>query len=151
MALDDDIRVLSGVDLFAELGAEELRLLAFGAETVRIRAGQQIYREGDTATCAFVIKSGRMVLYRNFDGVSQSLSRLDAGAILGEMALITPTTRLTHAGAETEAQLLRLNRSLFRRILEEYPESAARLHRNMVANLHAFLKSIERIGPKFSE
>ncbi|MEO3389410.1 cyclic nucleotide-binding domain-containing protein [Mesorhizobium sp. CAU 1741] len=151
MALDDDIRILSGVGLFAELSAEQLRLLAFGAESVRFRAGQEIFREGAQADCAFVVTSGRVVLYRDHDGEAVAVSRLEAGSIIGELALIAPTTRLTYAAAETDVQLIRLNRTLFRRILEEYPEAAAHLHQRMSADLHEFLKKIERIAPKFSE
>ena len=64
MALDDDIRILSGVGLFAELTQEQLRLLAFGAETMRFAAGREIYRENATADCAYVIARGEVVLYR---------------------------------------------------------------------------------------
>ena len=34
MALDDDIRILSGVRLFEGFTREQLRLMAFGAETI---------------------------------------------------------------------------------------------------------------------
>ena len=39
MSLDDDIRVLTGVDLFDGFTQEQLRLLAFGAENTRLPAG----------------------------------------------------------------------------------------------------------------
>lgn len=151
MALDDDIRILSGVGLFAELGEEQLRLLAFGAETARYRAGQEIYREGASADCAYVVASGTVVLYRDQDGQAVAVSRLSEGGIMGELAMIAPTTRLTYAAAETDVQLIRLKRSLFRRILEEYPETAAYLHQQMSENLHEFLRKIEKIAPKFAE
>jgi CRP-like cAMP-binding protein len=46
---------------------------------------------------------------------------------------------------------IRLNRSLFRRILEEYPEAAAELHAKMLDELQAFLKNIERLSSRFTE
>ena len=150
MALDDDIRILSGVGLFSELAAEELRLLAFGAESVRFGAGQEIYREGVAADCAYVVASGRVVLYRAVEGEAVAVSRLGPGAILGELALIAETSRLTYAAAETDAELIRLGRTLFRRILEEYPDAAAALHGRMTAELQAFLERIERLAPKFA-
>ena len=151
MALDDDIRILSGVELFSELNAEQLRLLAFGAEVARFRAGREIYREGITADCAYVVVAGTVVLYRDHEGEAVVVSRVRPGAILGELALIAPTTRLTYAAAETDVELIRLNRALFRRILEEYPEAAFRLHQRISENLHAFLQDIERVAPKFAD
>ena len=102
MALDDDIRILSGVGLFAELTQEQLRLLAFGAETMRFAAGREIYRENATADCAYVIARGEVVLYRDHDGEAMLLARLGEGAILGELALIAQARRLSYAAAATD-------------------------------------------------
>lgn len=152
MALDDDIRVLSGVGIFSALNPDQLRLLAFGAESMRMPAGRDIYREGEAADCAYIVVSGAVTLHRDgADGEPQTLSRLGPGAIMGELALIAETTRLSHASAETDAALLRLSRTLFRRILEEYPETAAELHRRMSQDLHAFLRRIERLGSRFAD
>lgn len=152
MALDDDIRVLSGVGLFSTLNPDQLRLLAFGAESVRVPAGREIYREGAAADCAYIVVSGGVTLHRDgADGEQQTVSQLGPGAIMGELALIAETTRLTHASASTDAVLLRLSRTLFRRILEEYPETAVELHRRMSEDLHAFLRRIERVGARFAD
>src|SRR5690606_18965198 len=110
-----------------------------GAESVRFQAGREIYREGEAADCAYVVVRGTVVLYRDHEGQSVAVSRLSEGAIIGELALIAETTRLTWAAAETDVELIRLGRALFRRILEEYPEAAAALHRRMSDELHAFL------------
>jgi CRP-like cAMP-binding protein len=151
LALDDDIRILSSVGLFSGLTAEQVRLLAFGAESVRFQAGREIYREGAAAECAYVVVKGVVVLYRDNEGEALAVSRLREGAIIGELALIAPTRRLTYAAAETDVELIRLNRSLFRRILEEYPEAAADLHRRMTDDLREFLERIERLGSRFAE
>ncbi|TKT82923.1 cyclic nucleotide-binding domain-containing protein [Aquamicrobium sp. LC103] len=150
MALDDDIRILSGVGLFADLTAEQLRLLAFGAETMRFSVGREIYAEDAPADCAYVVASGQVVLYREINGGQTVLARLGPGAILGELALITETKRLTSAAAEADVEVVRLNRTLFRRILEEYPELAAHLHSRITAELQDLLERIERVGPRFS-
>lgn len=151
LALDDDIRILSGVGIFADFTDEQLRLLAFGAEPARFAAGREIYREGGPADCAYVVVSGTVVLYREHEGEAVAVSHIEAGGILSELALIAPTTRLTYAAAETDCQLIRLKRTLFRRILEEYPEAALELHQRMTQDLYEFLKKIERVAPRFEE
>ena len=151
MALDDDIRILSAVGLFSELTDEQLRLLAFGAEPVRFAAGREIFREGAAADCAYVVVSGRVVLYRDAGGEAVAVSRLGEGAILGELALIAAGKRLTYAAAETDVSAMRLTRALFHRVLEEYPEAAAQLHARMLQELQDFLKSIENLAPRFDD
>ena len=47
--------------------------------------------------------------------------------MLGEMALIADTKRIDQRGRGDGRDVLRLNRSMFRRILEEYPETAEAL------------------------
>jgi len=151
LALEDDIRILSGVGLFSELTDEQLRLLAFGAEDVRFSAGREIFAEGQPADCAYVVASGRVVLYRDAGGEAVALSRLGEGSILGELALIAPGRRPTYAAAETDVAAIRLSRTLFLRILQEYPDVAARLHSRMTRDLQEFLKSIETVAPRFSD
>ena len=150
MALDDDIRILSGVGLFAELTQEQLRLLAFGAETMRFAAGREIYRENATADCAYVIARGDVVLYRDHDGEAMLLARLGEGAILGELALIAQARRLSYAAAATDVEAIRLNRTLFRRILEEYPEVADQLRQRISADLQDLIAKIEGLASRFA-
>ena len=68
MALDDDIRILSAVRLFEGFTQEQLRLLAFGAETTMLKADHKLYREDDEADSAYIVVNGRIVLYREQNG-----------------------------------------------------------------------------------
>lgn len=151
MSLDDDIRVLARVGLFEEFTPEQLRLLAFGAENIVLRAGRSLYWEGAAADCAFVVASGFVVLYREHDGQRHVLGEMGPGSILGEFALITEGRRLTNAAAQADAQLIRLNRSMFRRILEEYPETAAALQQRIAENLQLMITRLERAALRLRE
>lgn len=42
MALNDDIALLSNVSLFADIGEDKLRLIAFGAERRRVAKGHEL-------------------------------------------------------------------------------------------------------------
>lgn len=150
MSLDDDIRVLTAVDLFEGFTQEQLRLLAFGAENLRLAPGRELYVEGVPADGAYVVARGQISLYRDRGGDRAVITTVGPGALLGEMALISDTDRLTGAFAATEAEVMRLNRKLFRRILEEYPDVAISLHRRVSSDLHRLVRSIEKLAPKFS-
>ena len=128
MALDDDIRILSGVRLFEGFTQEQLRLLAFGAETMQL-----------PPTGSFTARTTRPIRPMSWSrGASASTASTTAsasrsahagpGAMLGELALIADTRRLTSADGRDRRRGARLNRKMFRRILEEYPETAQALH-----------------------
>jgi CRP-like cAMP-binding protein len=150
MALDDDIRILSAVGLFQGFTPEQLRLLAFGAESKTLPADRKLFREDDQADSAYVVASGFIALYREQDGPRLPLETVGPGVILGELALIADARRLTSASAATDARVLRLNRAMFRRILEEYPELAAMLHRRIADELQALIRRIETMAPRFA-
>lgn len=150
MALDDDIRILSGVGLFEGFSQEQLRLLAFGTETMRLPAGRKLYLEEDEADSAYVVISGSIILFRESDQNRTMIASVKPGAILGELALIADTRRLTSAAAETDSEVLRLNRKMFHRILEEYPELAVHLHRRISEELQALIRHIEALAPRFT-
>ncbi len=150
MALDDDIRILGTVGLFESFSPEQLRLLAFGAERLVLRAGRELFREGQSADCAYIIVSGAITLFRESDEGRVTIRPVGPGAILGEMALIAQTTRLTGAVADVETEVIRISRSIFRRILEEYPEAAASLHAHISRNLVELIGQIEKVAPRLA-
>jgi CRP-like cAMP-binding protein len=148
MALDDHIRTLSDVRLFAGFTQDQLRLLAFGAEVMRLQAGKKLYREDDDADSAYIVVRGKIKLFRENEGEPVEVGTAEAGATLGEMALIADTRRLTSAEAADDAEVLRINRSMFRRILEEYPETAEALRERVIEDLQALIRRIEQVGER---
>ena len=148
MALDDHIRILSGVRLFEGFAQDQLRLLAFGAEAMSVSAGKKLYREDDDADSAYIVIRGKVSLYREQEGDRVEVSTGGPGTVLGEMALIADSRRLTSADAATDAEVLRINRSMFRRILEEYPETAERLRTQIIEDLQALIRRIEAVGER---
>ncbi|GAA4528145.1 Crp/Fnr family transcriptional regulator [Chelativorans composti] len=151
MTLDEDMRILSGVELFRGFSREQLRLMAFGAETITLAAGRKLYAEGAPADCAFVVVQGEIALYREVGGTQHIISVERRGAILGQFALIADGERLTGAVARTDAQVIRLGRTMFLKILEEYPELAELLHRRIAADLEAMLDRMSRVMARLIE
>ena len=71
--------------------------------------------------------------------------------MLGELALIADSHRLTGAVAATDTEVMRLNRKLFRRILEEYPDVALFLHHRITADFQTMVAKLEHSPPRFSD
>jgi CRP-like cAMP-binding protein len=152
LALDDDIRLLSGVELFQSFTPDQLRLLAFGAENMRLASGQILYEAGVEADGAFVVARGRIGLFHeNAEGERALLAEAGAGAMLGELALIADTVRPTGAVAVEDTELVRLSRKLFHRILQEYPELAEALRDQIARGLTQMVGKIDRLSSRFSD
>lgn len=151
MALSEDMALLNRVELFRELGEEKLRLIAFGAERRKLQAGQMLFREGSPADCAFVVAGGSFALSRTSrNGPDQSLGAVGTGTLLGELALISQVDRSVTAIAAEAAEIIRVNRPLFHRMLEEYPEIAEIIRARIAANLERLARDVGTIAPRFS-
>jgi len=151
VALNDDIALLSMVSLFQDIGEDKLRLIAFGAERRKLQPGQVLFREGTPADCAFVVADGRFELSRKTrDGHTEVLGMAERGTLLGELAMVTAVNRSMTAIAPDNAEVIRINRPLFRRMLEEYPDYAAGLHAKLKDRLAELTGNILAMEDRFT-
>ncbi|MBT9370662.1 cyclic nucleotide-binding domain-containing protein [Rhizobium sp. CSW-27] len=136
MALSDDIRLISQVPLFQGLDDDQLRLVAFGAERRNVSKGQELFRERSPAESAFVVARGRIDLYtEGRDGIAELSRSVGPGTLLSELALVTMVERKFTAIAAEDGEVLRIARTLFHRLLEEYPAVAAVLQERIRQNI----------------
>lgn len=150
MSLNDDIALLSIVPLFADIDDDKLRLIAFGAERRRLAKGQQLFREGAPADCAFAVASGSIALTRTLaDGSTEVMDTVTRGTLLSELAMISFVERKFTATAEEDSEVIRVNRPLFRRMMEEYPEVAVIVETRIKNNLQTMIRDMQRLAPRF--
>ncbi|WP_245196516.1 cyclic nucleotide-binding domain-containing protein [Labrys sp. LIt4] len=141
--------LLERVALFRAMDRDALRLLAFSSETRRLRAGDTLFRKDDISEYGFVVASGAITLID--DDVATAI--VGPGTLIGEMALLSETRRPTTAIAREASVVLRVSRQMFRRTLEEYPATAARIAdelrrrvQEMSAELAGVKERLRRIG-----
>jgi len=133
MTIEDDIAFLERVPTFAQLGFSALQIVAIGSETKHLEDGEVLFRAGETADAGYVIQQGSLKLTRNDSKRTDSGITLGPGSLVGELALVTETIRPVTAVAAEPTTVLRISRTLFRRVLEGFPE-AARLMRDRMAD-----------------
>jgi CRP-like cAMP-binding protein len=151
VALNDDIALLSTVALFGDIGEDKLRLIAFGAERRKLQAGQVLFKENTAADCAFVVADGRIELSRGGrDGQPKVIGSAERGALLGELAMVSAVDRSMTAIALDNAEVIRINRPLFRRMLEEYPEIATVVRNRIAANLADLNAGLSKVAGRFA-
>lgn len=149
MSLESDIAVLRDVPLFAELSADQLRLLAFGAEHRRLRSGETLFRASARADAGFVVATGEVVLTTTTPKGEKTVGRHGPGTLLGELALVTETRRPATAVTTCDCDVIRIPRTLFRRMLEEYPEIAFALHNRIADDLGRMTADIMALEERF--
>ena len=141
MTLEQEVRILSAVPLFAQMEPEALRLLAFTAETISLANGDILYRAGEISDSGYVLMQGSMSLTSGVGGGMAEL--IDAPALLGQAALIVETRRPGDATASAPSTLLKIPRHLFVRVMREFPGGAAKLRAFLGSRLMDFVAELK--------
>jgi CRP-like cAMP-binding protein len=141
MALDDDIALLARQPLLSLMERDALRLLAFAAESRILRAGDVLFRVGEPSDGAVMVISGAVALDSREDG-QPAQEIVGPGALIGEIALFTAVARPVTAIAREPTQVMRLSRSVMRRVLAESPASAEAVAAAISERLRGFVDQL---------
>jgi CRP-like cAMP-binding protein len=149
MSIEDDIAFLASVPTLSLLGGEALRIVAIGADSRFLDEGEVLFREGEKADGAYVVHVGTIRLVSERDAPGLEPMTVGSGALLGELALFTETTRPVTATAHESSVVLRIPRSLFLRMLEGFPETARRLRETMAARAVQIMRDVHGVREVF--
>jgi CRP-like cAMP-binding protein len=145
MSLEEDMACLSRVSMLAGMERDALRLLAFAAETMQLRAGDILFRKGEASDGGYVVTKGAIALIEEDAKTADAI--IGPGGLIGEVALITRTKRPATAIAREPTTVMRITRGMFRRTMEEYPQLAQRLANDLkhrIASMSADLGEVKR-------
>jgi CRP-like cAMP-binding protein len=145
LALDETIGLLAQAPIVGLLERDALRLLAFAADTRRLRAGEVMFRRGDRSDGGYVVTRGRIGLTGVGDREGEPDVVAEPGALIGRVALFVPAT----AVALDRSEALRISPTLMRRVLDEFPAAASQIHAAMAADLQAMMADLERVRESF--
>lgn len=145
MSVDQDVATLQGVPTFEVLPTEALRILAISAEELKLKAGETLFRMGETSDAGYVLLSGRMELVAEQGGRRRRLCELLPGALVGETALLIQATRPVTARALESCRVMRIPRATFLRMLDGFPDAAASLRDLFAVRLASTLSALDAI------
>jgi len=101
------------------------------AAEIKLSKGEYVFREGETASYAYMLKEGSVSIVKSgVDGVVK-LTEAQAGMIFGEMALIDGNPRSAGAVASTEVVLTEVDRTYFLTYLAANPNVAFDIMRRL--------------------
>jgi CRP-like cAMP-binding protein len=144
MALDDDMALLGRQPLLSLMERDALRLLAFAAESRILRAGDVLFRAGEPSDGAILVVSGTIAVTTQDDG-RPAEEIVGPGALIGELSLFTSLPRPATAIAREPTQVMRLPRSVMRRVLGESPDSAEAIMAAIGDRLRGFVRELKAV------
>src|SRR5262245_10598075 len=119
-------RLLRKIGLFGGLDRVVLAKLAAHLHPLVYPASAVVFRQGDAGDAFYIVASGTVGVYvtdKSGDGETR-LTVLDAGEPFGEMALLSNIPRTATIKAETDCDVLRLDRNSFLDLVRDQPTVA---------------------------
>jgi NTE family protein len=114
---------LGGFPMFARLSADRRAGLAAAARVVHVAAGESAFRQGDTAQAVYLVRTGRLELWK--DGAQ--VGSVAAGTSLGEVSLLAGEAHTVSAIARRDSEVVRIDKADFAALSDDREFSAALL------------------------
>jgi CRP/FNR family cyclic AMP-dependent transcriptional regulator len=127
------------------LTSQQVEQLALALVAQKVAAGHLLMNEGDRPSgLVFLLQGGVEILKHGPDGQRQSLAKLEAPTLLGEMSLITDRPSSATVMAVTECELQLLTRAQFQRLIAGDSIAAYKLVMTIAGVLAERLAKLDR-------
>ena len=110
---------LDGVGIFASLEPAERARLAAELETLELKRGDVLVRQGEVADALYIVVTGRFAV--TLDGRRQLVAELGPGQPIGEIAFLAGGARTATVTALRDSLVLRLGRADFEALCAKSP------------------------------
>ncbi|MDQ7024571.1 MAG: Crp/Fnr family transcriptional regulator [Anaerolineae bacterium] len=118
---------LSHTDVLQDLSPKEIDDVGYNTRMINYSAGHLFYMPDDPGEVMFILKAGRVQLYRlSTDGRKLVVAIMQPGAIFGHMALIGQGLHNTYAQALDDCTICVWNRESVENIIRDKPQVALR-------------------------
>lgn len=118
---------LSALEIFRDLSAEDMEWLAATTTLATAQRGQVVYRPGEECEVLFLLKRGRVQIYRlTPEGKKVVTALLEPDTFFGQMALVGQQMQDEFAEVVEDATLCVLSRADLERLIQRRPAVALR-------------------------
>ena len=136
MNLNEEVEILKGVPIFANIGPATLKLIAFTGERMTFSAGQELFHQGDQGDAMYVILGGIAdVLIDNDKGGQIAVAEMKKNNFVGDMAILSDVPRTATVKARESLTTLRISKDMFYRLVAEVPQMAIAVMRELARRL----------------
>jgi CRP/FNR family cyclic AMP-dependent transcriptional regulator len=146
---EEQVELLSRVDIFEGLSKEEVReiledLLQRNAE-INLSEGEVFYTPQQPDGKLFILKQGRVRIYKMEASREFTLEVVDAGTVFGEVAFTPHALRNAYAEATEPSILLAMYRADVERLIQLKPQVGIRIIGLLSERLHYYETRMEDV------
>jgi predicted RND superfamily exporter protein/CRP-like cAMP-binding protein len=122
--------------IFRDFSQWEARKLVLMGTLKALQAGEYIIHKGAAGAEMYMVVTGRVRVFDTEpDGQEQTLTRLEPGAIFGEVAWLSQGVRTANVVAEMPTEVLQLDFQALNRLRKRFPFTGTKFFRNLASIL----------------
>lgn len=151
MSVRSDTELLRKTPLFADVDPVQLQVLVFSAERLEIAAGETLFAAG-LVGAGYLVLDGQGEVLTFADGEDEApepVALVEAGAFVGERAMIANLPVSMMVRARTPLRVLRIGHDLFLRVCGEFPEIGAKIIEALAQRLETSLEDLRQVQAHF--
>lgn len=138
---------VSIVPIFNHLAKEQMKEIAEVIRHFDYKKGESIYRAGEQSDSLYIVRQGKIRIYRLSDSGKEQLVRiLRPGDFTGELALFNENIHESYAEAMEETNLCTISRNDLQTLLSKYPAIALKI----LAEFSSRLEQSEKQTARFA-
>ena len=135
MSLKDEVELLRRVPVFAQIEPAKLKLLAFTSERLAYEPGRILFHRGDMADAAYIIIEGEVEVIVDGPAGPVTVATIGKNDIVGEIGILCDVPRTATIKALTHLVALRIQKELFLRLINEFPQMAIAIMQELAHRL----------------
>jgi CRP/FNR family cyclic AMP-dependent transcriptional regulator len=148
MPLEEEVQVLSRVEILEPLSEEDLRELLRRSPDTHLEPGETFYTPESASEKLFILKKGRVRIFRKADVRELTLAEIEPGTVFGEMALTAQRLQGAYAQAIEPSILMSLSRFELEHIILQKPQVGIRLVNLLSERLRSYESRMEDLTLK---
>lgn len=145
MTIRDELRQLRRVPMFTKVDSARLKLICFTSDRLVFNPGETIFAQGDTGDAVYLILSGTAEVEVETRDGPLHVADVGPNKTVGEISILCEVPRTATVRATSELVTLRLDQEQFMRLVEDYPDIALEILREMALRLDTALNKAGRV------
>ncbi|AFM00231.1 cAMP-binding protein [Desulfitobacterium dehalogenans ATCC 51507] len=138
---------VSLVPIFNHLEAEQMAEITEAVQSDSYKKGEVIYRAGDQSDSLYIVRSGKIRVYRLSESGKEQLVRfLSPGDFTGEHALFSESVHESYAEAVENTEVCQITRTDLQKFLLKYPSISLKILTEFSSRLEKSEKQTTRVS-----
>jgi CRP-like cAMP-binding protein len=135
MSILDDVEALKRMELFAKVEPAKLKLMAFAAERLQFRKGEEMFHQGDVADAAYIILEGKADVVVDTPSGPLKVADVKRDDFVGDIGILCDVPRTATIVATEDLTTLKITKDLFFRMVSDFPTISIEVMRVLAQRL----------------